>query len=68
VLLVLGLLTRLAGAAIAANMVVALATGGRVDVDLYHVGLGSLLLAAALFLVWSGAGPWSLDERPAGSS
>lgn len=67
-LLVLGLLTRLAGAAIAANMVVALATGGRVDIDLYHVGLGSLRLAAVLFLVWSGAGPWSLDERLAGSS
>lgn len=62
-LLLVGLLARLAAALVAVNMVVALATGGRVDVDLYHVGLGSLLLAAALFLVWAGAGPWSFDER-----
>ncbi|MGI9029633.1 MAG: hypothetical protein ACR2HP_06550 [Ilumatobacteraceae bacterium] len=53
----------LAAALVAVNMVVALATGGRVEVDLYHVGLGGLLLAAALFLVWAGAGPWSVDER-----
>ncbi|MGH9271419.1 MAG: DoxX family protein [Ilumatobacteraceae bacterium] len=63
VLLILGLLTRLAAAAVAGNMLVALATGGRVDVDLYHVGLGSVLLVAALFLAWSGGGPWSVDER-----
>ena len=44
-------------------MTVALLTGGRVDVDLYHVGLGSVLLIAALFLLWSGGGPWSIDER-----
>ncbi len=62
-LLVVGLLARLAAALVAVNMVVALATGGRVEVDLYHVGLGGLLLAAALFLVWAGAGPWSVDER-----
>ncbi|MGH9272292.1 MAG: DoxX family protein [Ilumatobacteraceae bacterium] len=62
-LLVVGLLVRLAAALVAVNMAVALATGGRVDVDLYHVGLGSLLLGAALFLVWAGAGPWSVDER-----
>ena len=63
VLLVLGLVTRLAALAVAGNLVVALATGGRVEVDLYHVGLGAALLAAALFLLWSGAGPWSVDER-----
>ncbi len=62
-LIVIGLLTRLAALAVATNMVVALATGGRVDVDLYHVGLGSALLVAALFLVWAGAGPWSVDQR-----
>jgi putative oxidoreductase len=63
VLLIIGLVTRLAAAAVTASMAVALATGGRVDADLYHLGLGSLLLAAALFLVWAGAGPWSVDER-----
>ena len=62
-LLVVGLLTRFAALAVAANMVVTLATGGRVDVDLYHVGLGSALLVAALYLVWAGAGPWSIDQR-----
>ena len=63
VLFVLGLVTRLAALAVAGNMVVALVTGGRVDVDLYHVGLGTVLLAAALFLLWAGGGPWSVDER-----
>src|SRR5215204_2711788 len=63
VLLLLGLVTRLAALAVAGNMVVALATGGRVDVDLYHVGLGTVLLVAALFLVWAGGGPWSVDAR-----
>lgn len=67
-LLVLGLGTRIAATAVAGNMAVALLTGGRVDVDLYHVGLGSLLLAAALCLVWSGAGPWSIDARLAQAS
>lgn len=60
---IVGLLTRLAAAAVAVNMAVALLTGGRVDTDLYHVGLGSLLLVATLFLLWAGAGPWSIDHR-----
>ena len=63
VLLVVGLITRVAAAVVAINMTVAVLTGGRVDIDLYHVGLGSLLLAAALFLLWAGGGPWSVDER-----
>jgi putative oxidoreductase len=63
VLLVVGLITRVAAAVIAINMTVAVFTGGRIDVDLYHVGLGSVLLVAALFLVWAGGGPWSVDER-----
>ena len=62
-LLLVGLLTRVAAAVVAINMTVALLTGGRVDVDLYHVGLGSVLLVAALFLLWAGGGPWSVDER-----
>ena len=62
-LLLVGLLTRVAAAVVAINMTVALLTGGRVDVDVYHVGLGSVLLLAALFLVWAGSGPLSIDER-----
>lgn len=61
-LFVIGLFVRPVGVVVAAQFMVALVTGGRVDTDLFHVGLGSLLLAAALFLVWSGAGPWSVDE------
>jgi putative oxidoreductase len=63
VLLVVGLITRVAAAVVAMNMTVAVLTGGRVDVDLYHVGLGLVLLIAALFLLWSGGGPLSVDER-----
>jgi putative oxidoreductase len=63
VLLVVGLITRVAAAVVAINMTVAVLTGGRVDVDLYHVGLGVVLLIAALFLLWSGGGPLSVDER-----
>ena len=63
VLLVLGLLTRLASLAVAGNMFVAVLTGGRIDVDFYHTGLGSLLFLAALFLLWSGPGRLAIDNR-----
>ena len=62
-LFILGLFLRPAAVVIAVQFVVALLTGGRVDTDLYHVGLGGLLLGAAVFLAWSGPGRWSLDER-----
>ena len=62
-LLVVGLVTRVAAAVVTINMTVALLTGGRVEVDLYHLGLGSVLLIAAVFLLWAGGGPWSIDER-----
>lgn len=61
--LLAGLLVRPVGVIVAIHFVVAIATGGRVDTDLYHVGLGGLLLAAGAFLAWSGAGRWSVDER-----
>jgi putative oxidoreductase len=67
-LLLAGFLVRPAGVVIAVQFVVAIATGGRVDTDLYHVGLGGLLLAAGAFLAWSGAGRWSVDERIAARS
>jgi putative oxidoreductase len=63
VLLLLGLLVRPTGLVVAAQFAVAVLTGGRVDTDFFHVGLGTMLLAAGLFLAWSGAGPLSLDER-----
>jgi putative oxidoreductase len=62
VLFLVGFLVRPAGLVVAAQFAVAVLTGGRVDTDLFHVGLGSLLLAAGLFLAWSGAGPWSVDR------
>ena len=62
-LLLVGLFTRVAAAVVAIKMTMALVTGGRVDVDLDHVGLGSILLLAGLFLVWAGRGPSSIDER-----
>ncbi len=61
-LLVLGLFTRIAAVVVAGNMAVAVLTGGRIDVDFYHTGLGSLLFAAAVFLFWSGPGRWAIDN------
>ena len=63
ILLVLGLLTRIVAFGLAGNMVGALATGGRVDGGFVNLGLAPMLLVAMLFLVWAGAGRFSLDER-----
>jgi putative oxidoreductase len=63
VLLVAGLLTRLAALALAGNLVVAIATAGRVDGGSFHLGVGPTMLVAMLFLVWAGAGALSLDDR-----
>lgn len=63
ILLLLGFLTRLAALAVAGNMLVAVLTGGRVDVDFYHTGLGSLLFLAAVFVLWSGPGLVAVDNR-----
>ena len=62
-LFLVGLLVRPTGLVVAAHFAVAVLTGGRVDTDFFHVGLGSMLLAAGLFLAWSGAGWWSIDQR-----
>jgi putative oxidoreductase len=62
-LLVVGLLTRIVAFGLAGNMVGALATGGRVDGGFVNLGLAPMLLVAMLFLVWAGAGRFSLDER-----
>lgn len=63
VLLVLGLATRLVALALAGNMVGAIATGGRVDGGFVNLGLAPMLLVVMLYLVWAGAGLFSLDAR-----
>jgi putative oxidoreductase len=63
VLLVLGLLTRLAALALAGNFVVAIATAGVQDGGPVHLGLAPALLVAMLFLLWAGGGARSLDRR-----
>jgi putative oxidoreductase len=63
VLLVLGLLTRVAAVLLAANLVVAIATAGRVEGGSFHLGVGPAMLLAMLFLVWAGAGVLALDSR-----
>jgi putative oxidoreductase len=62
-LLVLGLATRLVALALAGNMVGAIATGGRVDGGFVNLGLAPMLLVVMVYLVWAGAGRFSIDER-----
>jgi putative oxidoreductase len=65
VLLIVGLMTRPAALALAANMVVAIATAGRIDGGPVHLGLAPALLACMLYLVWVGGGARSADLRAA---
>ncbi len=65
-LLVVGLLVRPAAFVLALNMVGALATAGRVEGGSFHLVYAPVVLVAMLFLVWSGAGRLSLDERMSG--
>jgi putative oxidoreductase len=62
VLLILGLLTRPAAALLAADMVGAIATAGRVDGGSFHLGVAPTMLVAMLFLVWAGCGYLALDR------
>ena len=62
-LLLVGLLTRPVALGLAGNMVGAIATGGRVDGGFVNLVLAPILLVAMLFLVYAGAGRWSLDGR-----
>jgi putative oxidoreductase len=62
-LLIVGLLTRPAAAALAANMVGAVSTGGRVDGGIVHLGLAPALLIVMLILLRTGAGARSVDHR-----
>jgi len=63
VLLVLGLLTRLAAMALAADMVGAIAVSGVGRGELISLTLAPLLLVAMISLIRLGAGAWSLDQR-----
>ena len=63
VLLVIGLATRIAAPVLAGNMVGAIVTGGRVDGGFVNLGIAPTLLVVMLFLLWAGAGRWSVDGR-----
>lgn len=64
-LLVIGLLTRPAALLLAANLVGAIATAGRVEGGSFNLGVAPALLLAMLFLVWAGPGRLALDGRVA---
>jgi len=63
VLLVVGFLTRPAALGLAADMVGAITTAGRVDGGSFHLGVAPALLVAMLFLLWAGPGSWSVDGQ-----
>jgi putative oxidoreductase len=60
-MLVLGLFTRWAAAALAADMIGVMVTAGRVDGGLLNLGLAPLLLVGMLVVLWTGPGALSLD-------
>jgi len=62
-LLVMGLLTRLAALALAADMTGAIVVSGLARGELISLTLAPLLLVAMIGLIRLGAGPWSLDRR-----
>jgi putative oxidoreductase len=62
-LLVIGLLTRPAALVLAADMIGALATAGRVEGGSFHLVYPPILLVCMIFLLWAGPGRLSLDER-----
>jgi putative oxidoreductase len=68
ILLVVGLFTRLAALILAANMVGAIATAGRVDGGSFHLGVAPTLLVAMLFLLWTGSGAFALDAKLTGAA
>ncbi len=60
--LIVGLGTRIAAAALAADMVVAIATAGRIEGGTFHLGVAPALLLLMLVVLWAGPGTWSLDR------
>jgi putative oxidoreductase len=65
--LVTGLLVRPVALVLAANLVVAVATAGRIDGGAVNLGLAPALIAVLVALALWGGGPYSLDRRPARS-
>ena len=63
ILLVIGLLTRPAALVLAADMIGALATAGRVEGGSFHLVYPPFLLVCMIVLLWAGPGRLSLDER-----
>jgi putative oxidoreductase len=62
-LLIMGLLTRLAALALAADMTGAIAVSGLARGELISLTLAPVLLVAMLGLIRVGPGPWSLDRQ-----
>src|SRR3954452_16522013 len=63
VLLILGLVTRMAALMMGGDMIGAITIAGPKEAGQTHFGLAPALLIAMLYLLWAGAGRWSLDER-----
>ena len=62
-LLIIGLLTRLAALALAADMIGAIVISGLARGELVSLTLAPLLLVAMISVLRLGAGPWSLDRQ-----
>ena len=60
--LLVGLLVRVAAAALAADMVGVVATAGRVEGGFLNLGVAPFLFVAMVFLVWAGPGALALDR------
>jgi putative oxidoreductase len=60
-LLIAGLLTRPAAAALALTMIGAISTAGRVDGGSFHLGVAPALLIVTLVLLWVGSGRPAVD-------
>ena len=60
--LIVGLGTRIAAAALAAAMVGAIATAGRIEGGTFHLGVAPTFLVLMFVLLWTGPGVWSLDR------
>jgi putative oxidoreductase len=62
VALIMGFGTRIAAAALAANMVGAIATAGRVEGGAFNLGVAPLMLVLMLVILWAGPGACSIDR------
>jgi putative oxidoreductase len=60
--LIVGLGTRIAAVALAATMVGAIATAGRVEGGTFNLGVAPALLVLMLVVLWAGPGTWSVDR------